>query len=307
MALPAAIDPGFGLDSFGSSTFGSLTPATLVCTEALAVAENCIRLKFSSALYYSTILDDGDASNPIYYSVSALPLTTGYDGNPARPVGVATATLSQPGGFLPVGADFGTYVDLTLDRPMTPYPAGYQVTVAGLFSSDSTQALSPATLQLLGVYRQLVAPALDLPHPTRDFANPQNYEATAQLEVPGNIANLGVFPIDSSSDYALDAGFVSYKKRIFRRLMTRPGSFLHLGASYGVGIPQESKKLARATTLQRLAAEAELQIGQEPETERVKVTAAVDPNAPSLVRFVIMVKVRGGQSAKLTTSIPFQV
>lgn len=299
--------PGWGNQSWGGYGWGGPTTTGLQLVSALAIAENVVQLQFNLSVYFSGLGDVPDGSNASLYTVAPVAGTVGYDGAPARTVRAVMAALALPGKTLPAGSLEGTCVDVTFDRPMTPYPSQYTIVATGLYSADLSQALDPAanSEQFYGVFKGLVPASVELPTPTRDFANPQSLSAALDpLPVPLNPNVLGVFSIDDSGDYAFDSGMTAFKKRIYRRLITNPGAFLHLGAGYGVGVPSYGKQLARAATVQALAGKAEDQIGQEPETNAVKVLVAIEPNAPGLVRFNIYVRTRGGQSAKYTA--PFR-
>jgi hypothetical protein len=309
--MPAAIVPpsgtpiGWGSEPWGSGGWGGPTSGILTLLSAVAIAENVIQLVFSNAVYFSGLLDTPDASNPALYTVTANTSTTGYDGNSARPVNAIVAALSTSAD-IPPGTQYGAAIDVTLDRPMSPYPATYTIAVQGIYQYDLSQELTPSSITLYGVYRTLVRPSADLPTPTRDIANPSSLSGTVGLANAQNPAILGVFSIDSSGDYANDQGLASYKKRIYRRLVTRPGGFLHLGNGYGVGVPQQAKKLARSATIQQLASSAERQIALEPETQQCQVTVAPDQVQPWLARFTILAKVKGGQGTKFSAAFPTQ-
>jgi hypothetical protein len=268
----------------------------------VAIAENVIQIAFNNAVYFSGLLDTADASQASLYTVTPNVSTTGYDGNPARActaIQIALATTD-----IPNGSQYGSVLDVTLDRPMSPYPATYNIAVQGIYQWDLTQEVAPTTLTLYGVYRTLVRPTADLPTLSRDFANPSSLSGTTGLAQ--NPAILGVFSVDSSGDYAIDSGLASFKKRVYRRLVTKPGGFLHLGNGYGVGVPQQAKKLARNSTIQKLATQAESQISLEPETQACQVTVAPDAVQPWLARFTILVKVKGGRGTKFSAAFPTQ-
>jgi hypothetical protein len=306
-----ALTIGFGAEPWGDgpSGWGSPVPTdNLELLSAVAIRENVFQLTFSLPIYLSGLLDLPDGSIPSKYAIAAIN-TTGLDGNRVRPVTAVNVAYAQPisaGGDLPNGATYGAVLDVTTDRPMSPYPCQYQITLTNLFDTTLASALDPlnSSLAVLAVWRQFVPPQVQLPTPTRDFANPQTLSAVLDpLPNPGNPLNLGIFPV-ADGDYALDQGLVSYKKRVFRRLVTKPGGFLHLGQSYGVGIGLHGKQLAKPSTRNSLASNAESQIGQEPETEACTVNAVVDANAPGLTRFVILAKTKGGQVSKFTAAFP---
>lgn len=293
---------GFGNGVWGDCPWGLCAYPPLDLKQALAVAENVIQLTFSRAIYWSLLLDAKDGSIPGKYIVTPVPGTVGLDGSPVRPVTVAGVSIDPLSG---VGV--ATVIDVTLDRPMTPYPAEYAVVVSDLWSRDLTQIINPAAngYYVPGSFKQIVPPTLNEIAPTRDFANPQTLSgALDPLPTPNNPLNLGVFSTDDTGDYAFDQGLASYKKRVLRRLFTIPNAFVFL-PGYGVGLGAHGKKLARPALLQRLSSTAESQIALEPETERVDVRASADPNHPGLVRFYVNAVVKAvNKPVKLAVSVP---
>jgi len=278
--------------------------STLQVVSAIALAENLIQVVFTEAIYFSSLLDPPDGSNAALYTLTPVVGTTGMDGTACRPCSVVSVALATPQTDLPLNVAFGSVVDLTLDRPMTPYPANYTITCVGIFSSDqSTEITTSNSATIPATFKQLLSPSVDLPTPTRDFANPQSLAGAQGTPNPFNPGQLGVFVTDDQHDYAVDAGLVSFRKRLYRRLVTNPGGFLHLGQTYGVGIPSQGKKLATAAVQQALAAQVQVQIAQEPEVLACGCTVVSDPNNPGLVRFNIRVKLKNGKT--FAYSAPF--
>lgn len=293
---------GWGGGPWGSTPWGGSSSGTLTVVFALAIAENVIQIGFSEPIYLSNLLDTPDGSDPAKYAASVVG-GTGLDGSPARPVSVVEVT---PSANPPPESEEGTFFDLTTDRPMTPYPALYSIACFQVFSADlSTEISSPSSASFYGVFKEILQPSIETPSPNRDFGNPQSLAGAAALPNPGT-ATLGVFNTDSTGDYAIDSGLVAYKKRVYRRLITKPGGFLHLGTQYGVGIPQQGKKLARASTIGKLSANAQTQIAQEPETEQVKVSGVGASDGTGLATFTILVKTKGGQTQKFTPQFSTQ-
>jgi hypothetical protein len=273
--------------------------AALTVVSAVASRENAVQVVFSHGVYFSALGDVQDAADPAHYLVLPIDGTVGLDGQPARPVTVqSVAALTPPPGAFP-----NTIVELTLDRPMTPFPSQYSVTASGLFTADLSLPIEPsaATQRFAGVFKEVVPPQVNSGHPMRDLANPQTQSA---LVAANASALLGSFATDSSGDYAFDQGIVGFKKRILRRLVTRAGGFAHLGSTYGVGVPAAGKKLASAANRANLAAEAEKQIGQEPETSVVRVTSIVDTATPEKTLFRIYVRPKVGQPTTFDVPLP---
>jgi hypothetical protein len=275
---------GFGNGVWGNCPWGNCYYPTLNLVSALAIAENVIQVTFNAPIYWSGILDADDGSIPAKYLVTPIAGGVGLDGSPVRPVNVVGVSIDPLS-----AAQNVTVVDITLDRPMTPFPAEYSVTLSGIWSADQTQIINPAAngYYVPAAFKMVVPPALGEVAPVRDFANPQTLSgALDPLPVPQNPLNLGVFGVDDTGDYAFDQGLTSYKKRILRRLFTVPNAFIFL-PGYGVGLGAHGKKLARPALLQQLASSAESQISLEPETESVTVQALSDLSNPGLVRFLV--------------------
>lgn len=296
---------GWGGGAFGGMPWGGGGGGTLFLLSVLPIRENVIRLEFSVPLYFSILLDPPDASIPTKYVVTPVSGTIGLDGDPVHPVNVAGVSLpSVVAGIL--ASDVGRFVDITLDRPMSPYPTRYTVTVTNIFSADLVEALDPdpSSLSFDALFKKLEEPQIATTRPSRDLANAQTGNAaTSSLPDPEDtLLNLGSLRVDDSGDYAFDEGLVNFKKRIIRRLVTSPGKFAHL-PKYGVGIPDYGKRLAVSSVIASLAAQAEAQISLEPETSRVRVRPIVDPNTPGLVRFQIFVRPKSGEPQRF--DVPF--
>jgi hypothetical protein len=304
--------PGWGAERWGADNWGG-TPdlAGLQLLYAVAVAENVVRLTFSVVPYVSGVLDPYDGSDPTHYSVAAVAGTIGADNNPARAVSpvVAGTTVDYAGNVQ------SAQIDVTTDRPMSPYPAQYVVTIAGLATAGLVP-MSPATqtFQFYGVLKQLVLNSSEHAVPTRDFANPQSLAgiqgstigastAAVGTSMGGGLVTLGSFVVDDSGDYAVEQGMVALLKRIYRRAMTRTGSFAHLPKSYGVGLGDQVKQLGTAAVRNRLASSLQSQISLEPEVLQCAVQVYSDPIAPQITRFSCYVKTRQGVSRQL--NIPF--
>lgn len=293
--------PGWGSAPYGRAPWGGATITALSISSLVAVAENVVRIGFTRPIYISSLLDTLDGGDPTKYTVTPLPNTVGVNGEQARPVTIVSVDrLSDT--TLIQAANVRSYVLLTLDRSMTPFPSGYVASVADVYSEDLSENLAFDSRPFAGMAAAIMPHSLDVSTATRDFANPQTLDGASMLPQP-MLALLGVFAADETGDYAFDQGIVAYKKRIYRRLITRPGGFLHLG-DYGIGVPQQGKKLGLARTMSHLVAEAEKQIAQEPETETVSVRAKVEQTG--LVRFTIAIRMRDGRNIKFGAPFPTQ-
>lgn len=273
-------DMPYGDDEFSLSVF-------LQIVSVLAIRENVVQVQFNLPVYYTTLLDLGDASNPALFAVTAVSGTVGLDGSPVTTVRVASVAQDKLDPSL---------LELTLDRPMTAYGSVYTVSAQGIFSADLSAPIDPSIVGTTpGLFKQIVPPSVDLPTPNRDMANPQ----TLVTSLPNPLARgqLGVFVVDDTGDYTTDEGLLSLKKRIWRRVMSKKGGFLHLGLGYGVGLVQQIKRLSVASKLQQIAADCESQIAQEPDVQEVACQVVLDQQSSGLVRLNVNVRTRSGKSA----------
>lgn len=288
-------------DGWGVGPWGGAEDASLSVVDVQAFRENVVRIELSQRAYLTGLLEPQDASRTDKWLVSPVG-GVGYSGDAPRPVTVVSVAFSSEDEVGP--ASYGKFIDLVLDRPMTSYPAVYEVAWTEVYQEDLSASTS-GTTQFDAAYRVLLAPTVESGKPSRDFANPQLASAARQAGVqdPADPYALGTFGVSDDGDYAFDEGLASLKKRVIRRLLTKPGAFAHL-PDYGVGIPYEAKRLGTAAVLSRLATEAEVQIAREPDVEKVKVTTIVSPDTPNLVFFRIVVRQRVGKSVAF--DVPFE-
>lgn len=301
--MPTFKNGEWGAGTWGAGAWGG-EPGPFVLQDVIAYRENVIRLAFGKPVYFSKILDPLDGSAVAKYTVGIVPGSMGLDGNIVRPV--TAIHVDQPGIADDIApAALGRIVDVYLDRPMTPYPAIYTITVEDLLSADMMDLLVPTTVQVQAVYKQIQPPQVNTARPSRDIANPQTLSAALDpIPDPLSPFTLGSIRVDDSGDYAFDEGIVNLKKRVLRRLVTARGAFAHL-PTYGVGIPQNAKKLGSPIFVQALAADAQAQIATEPDVAKCLVKPVIDPNTPGLVRFQVIVQPKVGQPAKF--DVPFKV
>lgn len=286
----------WGFGPYGRTPWGGINNIVpppvvyLLLQSAEAIRENVVRLTFDRSIYFSRWNDPADGSFVNRYAIAADPTAIGIDGEPSRPVHVAA--VRQVYGY-------ANQVDVWTDRAFSPTGSRYTVTVTGLRSADRTVGLSPlgASATFEGVRQGIPQRTTDGVVGNRDFANPQ-------MPGPGIAANaLGQFIPDDLGDYGIDQGLVSYKKRVFRRLTTKRGTFRHI-PGYGVGIPSASKHLARANLTGSIAADAEDQIRQEPETVSAEVTLIQSAEDPSLFYYRINAKTTLGVVSDYDVPVP---
>jgi hypothetical protein len=266
----------------------------MVLLQAIAIAENVVELTFSEVPFFSGLLEVSDGSLASHYALAPVPGTVGLDGSPVRPVAVLFAV---PGGL-------ATQIDLILDRPMTPIPAAYTVRVAGLVDANSRTPMGTTTFAFPALYRRIVPPQLDTATPSRDFANPQTGQALLDpLPNTTDPTQLGTFVVDETRDYAFDEGLTALKKRVFRRWLTRKNGFAHL-PGYGIGVREFGKRLASPSVRARIAADAQTQIGQEPEVASVVVTSVTPVATPMLCRFINAIRTKANQQTRFGVVVP---
>lgn len=290
---------GWGAGPWGANQWGAGAVTALELRDARAVRENVVRLFFNTAPLFTYTDDPHDAASPLRYSVTPVPGTSGLDGEPTRNVDVVRSDLVLE------ALTFGTEIDVTVDRPFSPWDSRYIVAVNQLVAASGGALLAPGftSREFPGLYRILRVPNVDAATPSRDVANPQTYQDQLDpLPQAGDPLALGVYPVGSDGDYAFDEGIANLRKRIFRRLITRPGAFLHL-PTYGVGVPLYGKRLGTAAVRQQIAAEAERQIGLEPDVVAVRVTLASSPTEPSLTILRAQVQTTRGPSVDM--QVPF--
>jgi len=289
---------GWGYASWGGGGGGG----ALVFLGVAANRENVFRFEFSVPVYFSGILDPKDAAHPSKWSISPVAGTVGLDGNPVRPLLVSEVFIPGPADGVET-EDLGRFVDVVCDRAMTPFPALYDVAATDIWARDLLTNIAMVEVQVPAVFKRIEPPQIATPSLTRDFANSQTLTgARSSLPDPTNPLVLGTIQVDDTGDYAFDEGIVNLRKRVIRRLVTKKNAFAHL-PGYGVGIPEQGKRLAISSVVQDLAAEAEAQIALEPDVSKVKVRPIVDPNTPGLVRFQVFVRPRSGPPQRF--DVPF--
>lgn len=266
---------GWGSGRWGDRPWGA--GVLLRVVSAAPLRENVVRIEFNLPVSFTGFLDFADASDRTRYSLTASGLDG--DGHPVRPVFPAIAAPAPDGSSL---------VDLTVDRHFSSWPAAYVVSVNRLVSAggiplatDATSASFPGLAydELGGANKTLASGG--------DIANPQTESGLSVGATPEQSAILGAYPVSSAGDYATDEGTVSWKKRLFRRLLARSGGFAALPKGYGLGAADEVKKLLRAGQATRLAARAQAQLLADPETASATVTVSTVLAPQGVVWFTI--------------------
>jgi hypothetical protein len=266
-------------------------PSPFQLTSASPLADNVIKVGFSTKPIATGLDDLGDALDARNYGVTA----SGVDGSgaPARAVNVIAVALDPD--------PSGQFVQVTLDRPMSTYPAVYNVAAFDLLDvNDNAINIFLNSASCSGAGRVIVPATPEIILPNRDIANPQTLAAATQAGT--DPTKLGTYQVNPSGDYAHDYGLESLKKRIFRRLTTRKGAFTH-APTYGVGLPDQVKQLASSSVRQRLCNDAQQQILLEPEVQKVSVRIDEQNATLGVFRFVILVQTSTGLSARFDVPV----
>jgi len=176
-----------------------------------------------------------------------------------------------------VTADEGNAVLVFFDQPLVP---GIEVELA----IEDVESVSGLTLAYTTA--TFVPFGVDLPAepPTSlpgrwDIANPQTVR-------DANGGPLGTFPVTEAGDLGNDTGRTNLRKRVFRRITTRPGGFFHL-PNYGA-LRHRDKTLLTPTSLRELQLDLESQVRAEPDVVAVRVR--VRELQPGIVRVTARVQ-----------------
>ena len=282
----------WGSGTWGSGSWGGGVDFGPVDAASVAIRENVIRMEFDGFVFLTGLLEPEDASWPYKWTVTENAETIGLTGDAARPVRVVRVELAGADSGVAEG-DFGRFVNLILDRPLTAWPAQYSVAWQGIHDVNlANESAGSSTFQ--ATYRRVEPPNVDSPRRAKDFANPQSIAAArTSLPNPTGFAVLGSFGYGDDGDYAVDDGIVSLRKRCLRRVTTRKNGFVHL-PGYGVGIPLVAKQTGSSSLLASLRADAEAQLLEEPDVAKARVQVIRSADQPDLVRFRIAVKPKIG-------------
>lgn len=288
--MTTATPSGWGGGAWGITPWGG-SPTDLFLMGAVAVRENVVRLTFSVAPVFTGILDPHDASNRFRYSVANNPNTTGADGLPARPVSVVMATQA------PVAGAEGKVIDVTVDRPFSPYAAKYRVTANNLIAGDGTP-LNPAmaSVEFYGVQRERVPAMEQKSVRSRDIANPFVASSITDNLLTDTLLVAGAFSADAGGDLALDEGLVSVKKWILRTMITAFGGFVFL-PTYGVNTIASIKRLSTAVEREKIASRARAQIARHPLIAKVAINFF--NVKPGFLRLQVVARTKTGAGLKV--------
>lgn len=230
---------------------------------AYAIATHTVRVLLSAAPRHVSAYDDGDALNPLTWTV-INPLT-GFS-------------------YTIVGAVMhdDTTVDLSLLEALGSHLESFIVGAANLSGAAGGVSVNLAA-QFVGTVQTidpLQAVTLDR-YLDRDLANPP-----LQTELGGFG---GTIRIGDDGDYDTETGVPLVKKLVIRRLSTPRGAFPHL-PRYGVGI-LEKEPIVSSGNLVTLKGEIESQINEEPDVEACRVGLLLDRS--NVLQIQVRVKLAG--------------
>lgn len=152
---------GFGTGGYGTMGVGTSDSYTDALAGVVALAENRFRATFIAPIRAENIGLPGDAHDLTSYTVVGDPSSRDSLGQPPRPLIVCLIEVID-----------SQTLDIIVDRPMSSWPARYNVTVDGLYAEDGSQILGETKL-VTAVLKGLTAPVFDFIVQNRDIANPQ--------------------------------------------------------------------------------------------------------------------------------------
>jgi hypothetical protein len=176
-----------------------------------------------------------------------------------------------------VVADEGNAVRVWFDADL-PVGVPVELTVRHVESVSSIEMVGNSTTMLVPFGLDVPPGALPDLKGRFDIANPQT-------ERDANGGPLGTFSVTESGDLGNDTGRINLRKRIFRRITTRPGGFFHLP---NYGIRQKDKTLVTPTMLRELQTNLESQVRSEPDVVAVRIE--VQEMAPGVFRIMARVQ-----------------
>lgn len=226
----------YGISPWGLGSWGS--SGVFRGVFAVACTTHTVRVGLSARTRAISPTGPGDALNPeTWYVVSSDLLVT--------LTVLAVVQINRTTFELYTMQDLGNVNDL------------WRVGSDTLLSAGGSRLEPPAYLTFRGVHPADAAlrPVLR----ARDLANTQ--------VSPGEAG--GTLRMTPGGDYATHSGAELLKKLIWRRITTTPGSFFHLGESYGTEL--KLKSLVRDNDLLAMQAKLAQQIREEPDVQDVHV------------------------------------
>lgn len=203
----------WGTEPWGTGSWGSGAPLALA--SAVARTTHCVEVVLTQPPRQRSVLGSGDGLNPRTWTVS-------HDGEQLTPLAVQ---FLEP----------NICLIFTL-RPFYDWRETHTVAALGLYDPGGVLISAPRSLDFRGVVEARRQSALSGRY---DLANPPTLVT---------LGPAGTLQSNSAGGYAQVRGAEYFKKLIFRRLTTIPGSFFHIPeGEYGIGL--RIKELLRFSDL----------------------------------------------------------
>ena len=242
---------------------------------------NTLRLYFNKEPRHNSPLGASDGLSRMNYTLSVV------SGPGAAPV-IEAVENPAPRPDDVVGFPLAWSVDLRLDRRILANTVYLVIASASLLAADDDpMAASPLDRD-------------DAPGDITARTKPREAPPATRPGVDFQYDFFsGVFQIDPRGDLGVHAGIQALKKRILRRLLSRPGGFYHL-PTYGVGL--RVKEASGAGELNRLRQRIFDQIRQEEEVADLDVRVAF--LAPGALLVAMRVRAVEGTEFGLEFEVP---
>lgn len=266
--MPGAWGTGqWGLGPWGGGGLGD--PLTVV--QAQATSTRTVSVLVSRAAVHVSALTPGDALNAATWTLTRLDT-----GQVFTIIGVRHIV------------DDAIFELATLED-LGPYEVEHRVLTTTLRAANGDTIGDPnyADFRGMGATERLDQSAL-IRKADVDLLNP--FASDAQLQ--------STIQQEASGDYAVHGGTDLLKKLVLRRLLTVPGTFVHL-PEYGIGL--QPKEPLNSGDLSTLKVGIEAQLRREPELVEVAVRLSLNSN-------ILTVRVQGKtRSGPVSVDIPIPV
>jgi hypothetical protein len=282
----------YASDIYGVDPWGTTGPAPGRSILAEPVRENTIRIAFFAPVLINYLEDIRDSLTPNKYVVNAIS-GVGLDGNAVHEVRVVKVMTvdGEP-----------AQLDIVLDRNLSHWPCRYEVQAFGVYMATGALFPSPMVVEFDSVREEFVKPSVDFYRSTKDVSNPTSLSALLDPVPDVNDFNLGSFTYGDDGDYAMDEGVENLRKRLYRRVIVKPGGFVWL-PEYGVGITNYGKRVNSAGIREKLRSEMESQINQEPDVKASKVLLA-QSTTPGLFKVYMKVLTKDNKAYQFAYEYP---
>lgn len=258
-----------GTSAWGISSWGG-APTAIHIDYAFASSTKTVRVYLTAAPQNATGLLDGDALNPMTWTVQRLDTLEFF-------TILAVRFIDEP-----------LVLELLVFEPLGDYRTTHEVKSTTLRAVNGIVITAPNSYDFPGIKSSQdavsAAKTAARRYAPRDIANPP-FGGT--FESGG-----GTLVISANGDYALEEGTALFKKLIVRRLTTPRNGFVHL-PGYGVGLAV--KEPIPNSDLLALQKEIESQVLREPDAESAEVALTQSNGNVLLVQIRAKQRVTGEQ------------